>query len=262
MTSMTTEQLPPPAGGPGTSASARERAVRMLAFETEQATDVLAGRTVWCVSALPSGALAAGAVRRCLDRPDGGAVATGGRELRPVDDPQLRQLAARLEAMLDGRRSERDEVSAAQRVVYADGVRDSEALLGPDVRDGDVVLLHDVLAALLADAVRARGAHAVWHVAARGHDAGAAAARGFLSRFTRGVDAFVGVAPAPLREQQIARLAVALPSPGRIVVKEVVAPDEPRAGLGWRSLLADVVGNDREEHVGGTLHARPAVPVH
>ncbi|ADB49085.1 hypothetical protein [Conexibacter woesei] len=40
------------------------------------------------------------------------------------------------------------------------------------------------------------------------------------------------------------------------------APDEPRTGLGWRSLLADVVGNDREEHVGGTLHARPVVPVH
>ena len=56
-------------------------------------------------------------------------------------------------------------------------------------------------------------------------------------------------------------VAVALPSPGWVVVKEVIAPDEPHTGLGWRTLLADVVGSDREEHVGGTLHARPVVAV-
>lgn len=51
-----------------------------------------------------------------------------------------------------------------------------------------------------------------------------------------------------------------MPHAGRVELKEVVAaaPRRP-ASLPWSSALADVVLEDRDEHVGGRLHPRPAV---
>jgi hypothetical protein len=50
-----------------------------------------------------------------------------------------------------------------------------------------------------------------------------------------------------------------MPRAGRVAEKHMgdIGDD-----LAWSSLLADVVGADREERVGGRLHARPAVAVH
>jgi hypothetical protein len=55
-----------------------------------------------------------------------------------------------------------------------------------------------------------------------------------------------------------------MPSPGLLATKEVPASGADAQSLhnrGWSTLLADIVDGDRGESVGGTRHARPAVPV-
>ena len=54
-----------------------------------------------------------------------------------------------------------------------------------------------------------------------------------------------------------------MPSPGLLAAKEIAATGAEAQALhnrGWSTLLADIVDRDRGECVGGTLHARPAVP--
>jgi hypothetical protein len=153
-----------------------------------------------------------------------------------------------------------------EQALYADGVRDGEALVGDAVAPGDVVVLHDALAAALAEAVRGRGAHAVWDVnlAAAPGGVAAGAAWEFLRRHTAAVDAFVmsWVQPGEHGEP-VERIAAAMPSAGVLATKEIAASGTDAQRLhksGWSALLADIVDRDRGECVGGTLHARPAVP--
>ncbi len=53
---------------------------------------------------------------------------------------------------------------AAEHALLRDGRRHAEAMAGDRVRTGDLVVLHDALAAVVAEAVRERGAHLVWEV--------------------------------------------------------------------------------------------------
>jgi hypothetical protein len=53
-------------------------------------------------------------------------------------------------------------------------------------------------------------------------------------------------------------LAAVMPHSGRVVEADVRGPGDD---LAWSSVLADLVAADRDEHVGGRRHARPAVPV-
>jgi hypothetical protein len=48
-----------------------------------------------------------------------------------------------------------------------------------------------------------------------------------------------------------------MPCAGILVAKDLDARLDDE--LGWTSLLADVVHNDRDETVGGTRHVRPLV---
>ena len=247
----TTDHLPPFSGGPGTSSFARPRDERVLAHAREQAADALAGRTVWCIAALPSGLAAAEAVEACLCHPQEEQVATGWRGVEA--GVGLRRLAGRIDAMLAGAVSAPAELGPRERAEYAEAVAAGDSLLGDEIGDGDVVVLHDVLAAVVAPAARDRGAHVVRHLHGFGpHRAGAAAASDFLLAFGRGVDAWI----ATDRDGVVA----AMPSPGHVDRKRAVGgrADEA-AGLCWRSALGDVVAEDREEHVGGTVGARPVV---
>ena len=247
----TTDHLPPFSGGPGTSSFARARDARVLAFTQEQAADALAGRTVWCIAALPSGLAAAEAVEACLCRPAEERVQTAWRG---VDAGMaLRALATRIDAMLAGALDAPVELSAAERDDYRAAVDDGERLLDDAVLPDDVVVLHDALAATLAEAARARGAHVVRHVhrAAASANPRAAAAAAFLAPFERDVDAWVVTSADGV--------VAAMPSPGHLDRKQVDGAGADRSGLCWRSLLADVVVEDREEHVGGTIGARPVV---
>jgi hypothetical protein len=113
-----------------------------------------------------------------------------------------------------------------------------EARVAPD----DVVVMDE--RDLLAQEVRERGAHAVVRVRAT-PGGPAAAVDAYLCMWSgRGVLAY--------------RVAAVMPRAGRVAEKEMRAADD----LAWGSLLADIVGTDREERVGGRRSARPAIAVH
>jgi hypothetical protein len=141
--------------------------------------------------------------------------------------------------------------------------RAAQELVAAAVAADDVVVLHDARSAVLARAVRDRGAHAVWHMHVRG-GAPPAAVRdlhALLRASASSVDAFVVTSTQSLgRGRRVERVAALLPSADLVDVKELADAERGGSTLGWSSALADVIEVDHEDHVGGTLHARPTVP--
>jgi hypothetical protein len=252
MTSLSMQQLDPPASG---------RRMRALEALRERAVDELAGRTVWSAAGVSRGQASARRLQTSLQWGGGGGVACGS--LQVAADEQLRALAERLEAMLDG--DAPSHLGGAEREICADVVRRSEALVGA-VGPDDVVVVHDALTALLAQALRERGAHAIWNVTilAPAHGPGASAARTFLHSYTSPMDAYVMTwSQAAARGAQVERIAALMPCADVVAATEMpalYAGGEPRL-IGWSAVLADVVHGDRDESVGGTLRPRPTVPV-
>jgi trehalose synthase len=253
VTSLTIERLDPPSS---------TRGMRALDATRRRAADALAGRTVWCAAALPQRRASAQRLRACLQWGGGGGVTSGLLEI--AGDEPLRELAERLQAMLECASPSR--LGGAEREICADGVHAGEELVGA-VGPDDVVVAHDPLTALLAEAVRDRGAHAVWHlsVPASPRRPIAERARSFLRRYTFGIDAYVTTwsPPAERPGAVVERIAALMPGVDAVVAKEIpaaVATGEPPL-LAWSTVLADVVRSDRDETVGGTLHSRPTVPV-
>jgi hypothetical protein len=253
VTSLTIEHLDPP------STARRMRAVEAV---RRRALDELSGRTVWCASALPGRRASAQRLRASLQWGGGGGLRCSALEV--AADKRLRELAQRLEAMLAG--SSPSQLGDAERELCAEAVGASEDLVGAVGAD-DVVVVHDALTALLAEALRERGAHAVWHVSFTPTPSPptANAARTFLRRYTSRMDAYVMTwSPYDRRPRDIVqRIAALMPSADAATAKDIPADygsGEPRL-LGWSALLADIVHGDREETVGGTRHARPTVPV-
>jgi hypothetical protein len=118
-------------------------------------------------------------------------------------------------------------------------VRDySEALVG----HGDIVVLDDTPS---APEVREHGAHAVVRVSRLPGSRAAAVDAYLISWNGRGALA--------------CRLSAVLPNADVVVEKDMLGYGDD---LAWSSLLADVVGADRDERVGGRRHVRPAVAVH
>jgi hypothetical protein len=113
--------------------------------------------------------------------------------------------------------------------------------LAGNVRAGDIVVLHHPLTAEPAEAIRERGAHAVWQLIAP-------------RERSPGVDAYVVTGRTADGAHVVAAL---MPSAGIVSAKQMRGP--AYRDVGWSSLLADIVQTDREECVGGTLHARPAI---
>jgi hypothetical protein len=251
VTSLLIEQLDLPA-------SARE--ARALDAAVDRIGEVLAGRTVWCVTALPVARRSAEALRAHLEGvgPDVEAAV-----LAVVADEQLRLIAARLDGMLAGRVAVAG-LGAVDREACAEGARDGEALVGRGVRAGDVVVVHDPLSALVAEAVREHGARPVWHLRVAGPSNAAAArqALDFLGRFTSGLDAYMlGWQAAGSHGRPVERVAAAMPAAGIVATEEFPARvrDEGPRRLAWRMALAEAVRMGRDESVGGTLHPRPTV---
>jgi trehalose synthase len=239
------------------------RAKRALDYFDDRATDGLAGRTVWCASALAGSRGVAHALRACLEWVGEAGVATQGLEV--TAQAPLVRLAERLNEMLHGTATGGGVgLGAPEREISADGLTVSEALVGRSVGPGDVVVLHDPLTAMLAGAVRERGAHAVWYVEMSAGPPGAAVgeARLFLSEYTSAVDAYVMTWAGPVEHRlRVERIAALMPSADAIAAREVEAGDagDRYHHVAWSSLLAHVVEGDRDETVGGTLHARPSV---
>jgi hypothetical protein len=251
VTTLTLEHLGPVAGP--RELRRRERARR-------QALDALGGRTVWWATALPAGHAEAQA--RCDGLRGRGEVVADRLEIT-VPEP-LRGLVEQLEAMLRGAAGSDTALGAEQQQVYAEGSVEGEALVGGAVGPGDVVVLCDSAAALLAQPVRERGAHVVWQVAIRPRRARASLqAWRFVHRGAPAIDAYATTWSTPLpRGCEQRGVAAFMAAPDAVAANEATSARgtgdwDPEAG--WSRLLADVVRGGREEHVGGTRHARPAV---
>jgi hypothetical protein len=231
------------------------REARRLAWARGRWEEQLSGRTVWCVASLPDGRDAAWQLRGRLrsDTSEGG-VAVGCIVI--ATDESLGALGSRLEAMLRGLAGER--LTRDDEVLYAFACGDGENMLGAAIGDGDVVVLHDAVAAVTAEAARDRGAHVFWRIDAATSPAprSAFAAWDFMRPRSRGVDGYVGAwgEPSPGRE----RIGAALPSTGAVTARDVGSTHVP---AGWSGALADLLADDRQETVGGTVHVRPTVAV-
>jgi hypothetical protein len=183
-----------------------------------------------------------------------------------LEQPLL-DLIEQLDASMRGSEQRAPALGAWAQDILSGASRDAEALIPGAMQPGDVVVVHDPVAATLAQAVRERGAHAVWRAPTRPFGRGAAEAWRFVQRSRPALDAYVVVWPiagarpvAGIGPNARAGIAAYISAPGVVSAKEV--DTSPAAGyelLGWTSLLADVVSGDREDRVGGTLHARPAV---
>jgi hypothetical protein len=228
---------------------ASTRDARALGAAADRVGDVLAGRRVWCAMALPGASRSALQLRARMEGAGPGVAAV---PLQLAVDAQLRRLAERVDQMLAGGTPAGLRFGAAEQDLYARGARGS-----------DEIVAHDALSAILSQAVRERGAHAVWRFRVAGPSrASARRALEFLQSFTRGVDAYVltWLERGPGGEA-LERVAAVMPSAGIVAAKEFptrFAGDDERR-LAWRMALAEIVRSDRGESVGGTLHPRPTV---
>jgi hypothetical protein len=87
-------------------------------------------------------------------------------------------------------------------------------------------------------------------------------ARGLLRSFTAGVDAYVlRWLERGTRGEVIEGVAAAMPSSDIVAVTQTPGSGggEELRYLAWRIACAEIVRDDRQEHVGGTLRTRPAV---
>jgi hypothetical protein len=235
------------------------RTVRRLELVRRRAAERLAGRSVWCMAAVPTEEAAADALEHCLQAAHDDGVAAH-RTLLELGEP-LQSVMERLDAMLRGVTTRGSALGPVERDAYRKGRQDGDALLPVDVQAGDVVVLHDPIAAALAQPIRDRGAHAIWSTSI-GPGRAASAAWQFLHRSRPGLDAYI----TAWRSDRTARtgtagIAAYIAAPPVVLAKEVDASrsDQGYEEIGWTTLLADVVRDDRTERVGGTVRARPSV---
>ena len=207
------------------------RAIRRLELTRRRAAEELAGRTVWCVSSVRAGRRAADALRR---------------RLRMLPDEGLASRAIRIR-----------EGQTLTRVT-----ENGDELLGSEVQAGDVVVLHDPIAAALADAVRARDAHAIWWLSVERLDDTADDTWALADCTRPRVDAYLTAwqRRGPSGADR-ASVAAFMSGPDVVYAKSLAIQGAQHrySQLGWTSLLADVVCEDHDEHVGGRLPPRPGV---
>ena len=237
----------------------------MIEYARNWSVTALAGRTVWCAAAAERAAGAANQLQRVLGAASAQGVASSRTRVR-LEQPLL-DLIEQLDAGMRGSEQRTPALGARAQDIFSNGSMQADALIPGEVQRGDVVVVHDPLAAALAQAVRDRGAHAIWHAPSRRLERGVAEAWRFVHRSGPVLDAYVVSwpigAPGPAAGTgPAARTGIAayISAPELVSAKQV--DTSPGAGyelLGWMSLLADVVSGDREDRVGGTLHARPAV---
>ena len=237
------------------------RDAHALGAAGDRAGEFLAGRTVWCTTALPGARRSAQMLR---DRVNGAAPGVTAASLEVSADEALRHLAARVENIMAGVVPDDPGLGAAERDLYAQSVSASDELIGDAVAADDVVVVHDALSAMLARAVRERGAHAVWRfrIDARARPSRSPALE-FLQRYTTGVDAsLLTWLDRDRHGDVIESVTVVMPSARIVATKEFSTRfkgEAPRE-LAWRMALAEIVRSDRSECVGGTL--RPLIVGH
>jgi hypothetical protein len=198
------------------------RVTRAVEAAGDRVAEVLAGRTVWC----------------------------------SATEAECHVQAAQLRARVAGAGA---NVSAA---VPPSAVEGDDA--GADwVKRDDVVIAHDAPTLRFFEAIRQHGGHAVFRFrSACVPTASPPAALALLAQMPTCIDAYL----LSWREDRghgkvVERVVAAMPAAGIIAAKEfpLGVPGEDPRSLAWRMAVAEVVRTDREEAVGGRLHAKPAV---
>lgn len=227
------------------------RQARWLAYAEEWALDDLSGRTLWSASGPARSHRFAHAMREQL--PDAAEQGVRQRELTVTGDEPL---ALRLNAMLYGHGRAPGRLDPGDHELCAAAIANGDLVVGESVRADDLVVLHDPIAVVLAEAVRERGAHAVAYLQVLPHVGGhELSGLPFLTQYGHPVHAWV------LARRR--RVAALIPSVDVLAVSD--RDDDPtsepsRIGrLAWMSTLAEVLRADRAETVGGTVHVRPVV---
>lgn len=222
---------------------------RVLALARARADEGLAGRSVWSATASRSSAARARELRECVP------AALHASPIELAADEPLRRIGERLQAMLaePGASSVLDRGDAEE---LAGAMARGERIVGEGVGSGDVVVLDDPLAVVLAPALRERGAHAVLEVqpgSARGR-ASFGVAEAILRRCGAAVDARVMILRAGST-----RIAALISSEDAVAAKEITARGSQPDQICWTTVLAEIVELDCSETVGGRLHPRPTV---
>ena len=236
------------------------RGARRIDSARRRAVEQLAGRSVWCIAAAPRETPAADALEHCLCGIRDQGVAPY-RTLLQLREPLI-GLMERIDAMLRGVTLLGPALGAREEDAFRKGRQDGDALIPDEVRAGDIVVLHDPIAAALAPAIRERGGHAIWRTSIGRWEGNATAAWWFLHRSSPALDAYVTAwRSGPTGAAGCAGIAAYIAAAGVVSAKEVDAdrPGSDYEEIGWTTLLADVVRDDRAERVGGTVHARPSV---
>lgn len=251
MTSLVIEQFHAP--------DTRRRALRLESVR-RRAADQLAGRSVWCIAAAPTETHAADALQRCLRAAYDEGISPQRTSLQ-LGEPLI-GLMERLDAMLRGVTVLGRALGSGEHDAYLKGSQDGDALIPAEVQAGDIIVLHDPIAAALATAIRDRGAHAIWRTSVGRWGSNAAAAWRFLHRSGPALDAYI-IAWRGDRTGRLGGTGIAayISAPEMVSAKKADAsrPGQSYEEICWTTLLADVVCDDRAERVGGTVHARPSV---
>jgi hypothetical protein len=199
------------------------RVTHALGAAGDRVADVLAGRTVWCAAR----------------------------------EAACRAQAAQLRARVAGAGP---DVSVATLPFAGEGDEAAADWVRPD----DVVIAHDAPTLRFSEAVREHGGHAVFRFRAGFvPTASAQAALELLAEMPGCLDAYL----LSWRENRghdevVERVVAAMPAAGIVAAKEFplgVPGEEDPCPLAWRMAVAEVVRTDRQEAVGGRLHAKPAV---
>jgi trehalose synthase len=108
-------------------------------------------------------------------------------------DDQFFKVTKRIHNHLHGAPGDGGELGEAERAAYEDTLAAGADELGPLIRRGDIVYLHDPQTAGLIEAMRSRRARVVWrcHVGLDHPNELARAAWAFLERYVREADAYV-----------------------------------------------------------------------
>jgi trehalose synthase len=138
---------------------APERAGRLLEYAA-RARVLLAGRVVWNVNATAQGGGVAEMLQALLAYTRGAGVAT--RWLVLNGDPEFFTITKRLHNVLHGSPGDGGELGRREQEHYREVLAANLAVLRPQIRPGDIVLLHDPQTAAMVEPLRRTGAHVVW----------------------------------------------------------------------------------------------------
>ena len=195
------------------------RYARVLELARSRALEQLAGRRTWVIGADP------------------------GDALQPARS----------------RSDEADDALTMQRIPSLTG-ESLLTLIVLHVRVGDILVIRDAAAIGVSRMARECGAHVIWDRRLMPRRSGSTVGVPPSRRQALAPDAWLtawttGGRGAPRR------LAAFIGAPSILSAKEMGggAADDSYEQLGWTSLLADIVREDRAERVGGTVATRPLV---